>query len=204
MKARSQAAGQERRKVRLTFHTVTKDRWKDFERLFGDKGACGGCWCMWWRLAKRQFEAQKGAQNKKAMKAIIDSGEIPGLLAYADREPVAWCSVAPRDVFPRLDSARTLKRIDDRPVWSVVCFYIAPGYRRAGVSGQLLEAAVAHVKKHGGTIVEGYPFEIKKGAKPLPGAFVYAGLVPAFKKAGFKVALRRSASRPIMRYYIEK
>jgi GNAT superfamily N-acetyltransferase len=159
---------------------------------------------MWWRLTKRQFDAQKGAKNKKAMKAIIDSGEIPGLLAYDGAEAVAWCSVAPREAFPRLDNARTLKRIDDRPVWSVVCFYIAPDYRRAGVSGQLLKAAIAHVKKHGGTIVEGYPFEVKKGAKPLPGAFLYTGLVPTFRKAGFKEALRRSASRPIMRYYIGK
>jgi len=159
---------------------------------------------MWWRLAKRQFDAQKGAENKKFMKAIIDAGEIPGLLAYDAGEAVAWCSVAPREVFPRLDNAPTLKRVDDRPVWSVVCFYIAPSYRRAGVSGQLLKAAIAHVKKRGGKIVEGYPFEVKKGAKPLPGAFVYAGLVPAFRKAGFKVALRRSSSRPIMRYYIGK
>ena len=204
MNAKPRAAPQKKRALQLKFQPVTRVRWKDFEKLFGDKGACGGCWCMWWRLPKRQFETGKGAKNKKAMKGIIESGEIPGLLAYDGTEAVAWCSVAPREVFPRLDNARTLKRIDDRPVWSVVCFYIAPEYRRAGVSGQLLKAAVSYVKKQGGRIVEGYPFEVKKGAKPLPGAFLYSGLVPTFRKAGFKVALRRSAARPIMRYYIEK
>jgi GNAT superfamily N-acetyltransferase len=186
----------------LTFHTVTKERWKDLARLFGPRGACGGCWCMSWRLAKKEFDAGKGENNRRAMKKIVDSGQVPGILAYDGAEPVGWCSVAPRDVFPRLDNAPTLKRIDEVPVWSVVCFYIASGYRRSGVSVQLLKAAVEYVKTQGGQVVEGYPYELKKGAS-LPGAFLWTGTAASFRKAGFKVALRRSKNRPIMRYVIE-
>ncbi len=184
----------------LTYHTLTQERWKDFEKLFGERGACGGCWCMSWRLKRAVFEQQKGAANKRAMKKIVSSGEIPGLIAYVGDEPIAWCSVAPREVFPRLENARTLKRIDDKPVWSVVCFFIAKPYRRRGVSSLLLGAAVDYARRSGASIVEGYPFEPKQ---KLPDPFVWTGLVSSFEAAGFKEAARRSASRPIMRYYIK-
>jgi len=188
--------------VQLSFHPLTQHRWADFEKLFGDKGACGGCWCMSWRLEKKDFEKGKGTDNKRAMKKIVNAGEIPGILAYDGSTAIGWCSVAPRKAFPRLEKAPTLKRIDDTPIWSVVCFYIAKEYRRKGVSEQLLKAAVEYVKKQGGRILEGYPYEVKRDKPLLPGAFVWTGLVPAFKKAGFKVAKRRSQTRPIMRYYI--
>ena len=60
--------------IDLKFHPVTKKRWADFETLFGAKGACGGCWCMLWRLTRKEFEQQKGEANRRAMKAIIESG----------------------------------------------------------------------------------------------------------------------------------
>ena len=59
------------------------ERWGDLEDLFGPRGATGGCWCMWFRLKRSQFNAQKGEGNRQAMKSIVDSGEIPGLIAYA-------------------------------------------------------------------------------------------------------------------------
>ena len=88
--------------LNLDFHPVTPERWSDFETLFGERGACGGCWCMWWRLKRSEFEKQKGEGNKRAMKKIITSGEVPGVLAYKDGQPVAWCSVGPREVFSAL------------------------------------------------------------------------------------------------------
>ena len=80
--------------LKLIFHPVTKKRWADFETLFGERGACGGCWCMLWRLNRKEFENQKGAGNRKAMKAIIEAGHIPGILAFFKKQPVAWCSVS--------------------------------------------------------------------------------------------------------------
>ena len=184
----------------LTFHLLTIARWKDFERLFGEKGACGGCWCMWWRLTRSEFERKKGAGNKRAMKAIVKSGTVPGILAYAGKEPVGWCSVAPREDFSGLSRSRILKPVDDQPVWSIVCFYIDRSYRRFGVSVELLHAAVEYVKRRGGAIVEGYPVEPKKDR--MPDAFAWSGLAAAFKKAGFVECARRSETRPIMRRYL--
>ena len=184
----------------LQFLPVTKDRWSDFKTLFGERGACGGCWCMLWRLTRKEFESQKGTGNRRAMKAIIRSGEIPGVLAYLKKEPVAWCSVAPRDHFPSLRRSRILKPLDDLPVWSITCLFVAKSYRRTGISTRMITAAVAHVKKMGGTIVEAYPVEPKKDK--MPDVFAWTGLASAYTRAGFVECARRSETRPIMRYFI--
>jgi GNAT superfamily N-acetyltransferase len=179
------------------FRALTPDRWSDLEQLFGDRGACGGCWCMWWRLKRSTFNAQKGQKNKAAFKAVVDSGDAPGILAYSNGTPIGWCAIAPRETYPALERSRVLKRIDDKPVWSVVCLFIARPYRRKGVSIELLKAATEYAGKRGGRIVEGYPVEPRKDE--MPDAFAWTGLASAFLKAGFVECERRSDTRPIMR-----
>lgn len=188
--------------LKLHFFPVTKDRSSDFETLFGERGACGGCWCMLWRLTRKEFESQKGEGNRRAMKAIIQSGKIPGILAYSRGQPVAWCSVAPREHFPSLGRSRILKPLDELPVWSITCLFVEKPYRRRGISTRMIAAAVEHVKKQGGTLVEAYPVEPKKDK--MPDVFAWTGLASAYLKAGFVECARRSETRPIMRYIIEK
>jgi len=183
------------------FFPVTNERWKDFEKLFGDKGACAGCWCMYWRLKQSVLDAQKGSGNKRAMKKIIGSGKIPGMLAYSEGEPIGWCSVAPREDFSRLDNSRILKPVDEKSVWSVVCFFIHKDHREKGLSIALLNAAKKYVKSSGGKILEGYPVEPKKDK--MPDAFAWTGISAAFQSAGFKEVARRSETRPIMRFYLK-
>jgi GNAT superfamily N-acetyltransferase len=186
---------------KLEFHPLTPERWRDFETLFGERGACGGCWCMWPRLARSQYETQKGARNKRAMKKLVDGGRTPGIIAYQDARPIAWCSVAPRQEFLRLERSRILKPVDEQPVWSVVCFFVAKEHRGGGLSAKLLKAAIDFVRERGGRIVEGYPVEPKDKQAD---AFVWTGLASAFVKAGFKEVERRSETRPIMRYEIQQ
>lgn len=188
--------------TRNTVKPLTSKRWHDIERLFGKTGACGGCWCMWWRLGRAEFERQKGAANKKSFKRLVASGDLPGLIAYRGTDPVGWCAVQPRERFPRLDRSRILERIDDEPVWSIVCLFVTKQHRRSGVSRTLLEAAVDHARKHGAKIVEGYPIEPKKATMPDP--FVWTGLASAFRAAGFAEVARRSPTRPIMRYNVDR
>ena len=183
------------------FYPVTKENWKDFEKLFGVKGACAGCWCMYWRVNSSLWEKQKGAPNKGAMKKIIFSDNIPGIIAYHNSEPVGWCSVAPREDFKRLDNSRILKPVDKKTVWSVVCFFIHKNYRKQGLSVALLNAAKRFVKSGGGKILEGYPVEPKKDK--MADAFAWTGISAAFQSAGFKEVARRSETRPIMRYYLK-
>jgi GNAT superfamily N-acetyltransferase len=188
--------------LELNFYPLTLNRWKDLEKLFGERGACGGCWCMWWRLTRSEFERGKGKKNKAALKKIVKSGEVPGILAYANGEPIAWCSVGPRETFPAFERSRVLKRIDAKPVWSIVCLFIDREFRKKGVSVKILKAAVEYAKKKGAKIVEGYPIEPKKGK--WPDAFVWTGVPSAYRKAGFKEVHRGSPTRPIMRYFIKK
>ncbi len=183
----------------LSFHPLTPQRWADFERLFGPRGATGGCWCMWWRTAHQEFQRQKGEGNRQAMKALVDSGVVPGILAYREGQAVGWCSVAPRSDFPRLERSRILRPVDDTPVWSVVCFFVDRRHRRQGLTVALLRAAVEYAREHGGAVIEGYPVEPRQGQ--VPAAFAYTGLASAFQKAGFTECARRSETRPIMRLH---
>jgi GNAT superfamily N-acetyltransferase len=186
--------------AKLEFHPLAPERWRDFESLFGERGACGGCWCMWWRIPRSQFNKQKGEKNKQAMKKLVDGGHVPGIIAYQGGQPIAWLSVAPRESFSVLGGSRILKPVDEKPVWSVVCFFVTKAHRRNGVSVKLLKAAIDFVREQGGRIIEGYPIEPKKDQ---PDAFVWPGLAAAFRKAGFKEVERRSETRPIMRYEIK-
>ena len=182
---------------KLHFHALTPARWADLEKLFGDRGACGGCWCTYWIRTHSQFEKHKGSGNKRAFKKRVSAGQELGLIAYAGREPVGWCAFGPRERYVRLANSRILKPIDEQAVWSLVCFFVAKDFRRSGISVELVRAAARHAKKQGARILEGYPVEPKE--ETMPAAFAWTGLATAFRKAGFKEVLRRSETRPIMR-----
>ncbi len=180
----------------LQFHPATPDRWNDLETLFGERGACAGCWCMWWRLRRAEWDRQRGEGNRIALKRLVDSGEVPGLLAYAEGRPAGWCSVAPREAFPALDRSRALKRIDAEPVWSVVCFFVARPFRRRGVAVALLRAAAEYARGRGATLLEGYP---SNPGKRVADSWVYMGTTTAFLQVGFVEIARPSATRSIVR-----
>jgi len=185
----------------LTVEPLDASRWDDLMQLFGNKGACGGCWCMAWRLLKSDFDRGKGEGNKSAFKNIVMEGLEPGLLAYYEGVPVGWIAVAPRPEFKRLEKSKVLKPVDEHEVWSITCFFIAKGFRKQKVSQFLIQSAVEFVKQKGGKIVEGYPNDLREGQE-LPPPFVWTGLVSAFLNQGFEVAVRRSETSPIVRYYI--
>lgn len=186
----------------LEFHPLTIEHWDDFERLFGPRGACAGCWCMYWKLPRKEFNAGQGDGNRLAQKEIVDSGRTPGLLAYVDGVPAGWCALEPREAYPGLARSRILALVDETPVWSVTCFFVDRRYRRQGLTVALLRAVVDYVKEQGGKVVEGYPVEPRPGQKTSP-VFIYTGMASAFRQAGFVEVARRSETRPIMRYYLK-
>ena len=191
-----------RKSLRLRFHAATPARWKDLAALFGERGACGGCWCMAWRLPAAEFQAGKGVKNRRALKRLVESGEAPGILAYDGRKAVGWCAVAPRPVYSFLTRSRVLKEVDELPVWSVSCLFVLKPYRRQGVSALLLRAAVRWAAGRGATIVEGYP--TVPYASNVSAAFLWTGTPSSFASAGFEEVARRSRARPIMRAVVER
>ena len=180
----------------LNWKPLTPESWDDFETLFGPRGACGGCWCMTWRLPPAEFKAKSGAGNRAAMRALVDQGRQPGVLLYRDGRPIAWCAVAPRSEYLRLAASRVWAPLDERKVWSVSCFFVDKNARGKGLSVEVLKAAVDFARSRGATIVEGYPQDLDQ---KLPPAFVWTGLFPIFARAGFQEVARRSPKKPIMR-----
>ncbi|MEE9173799.1 MAG: GNAT family N-acetyltransferase [Thermoplasmata archaeon] len=149
-------------------------------------------------ISAAEFEKQRGAQNKTTMRDIVDEGRVPGILLYKEGTPVGWCSIAPRDEFPRLNRSPLLKPVDEDPVMSIVCFYVARAFRHQGIARKLLEAALAYAREQGTDDVEGYPLDTDRKDYPAPSA--WTGFLPTFEGAGFNEVLRRKDIRPIVRY----
>lgn len=186
----------------LTFEPVSKENWNKFVELFGAKGACGNCWCMWPRLRKKDFvEGKSDDGNKLAMKDLVWKGRPTGLLGFYEDLPIAWCAFAPREDFLKLENSRVHKRIDDRPVWSIPCFFIDKNFRRLGVSVEMLKAIIRYAKEQKIGIIEAYPAIPTR--EKLPDAFAWIGLYRSFEEAGFTIVDRTSKNRPMVRYYVE-
>lgn len=180
----------------LEIHPLTPERWADFETLFGPKGAYSGCWCMWWRLPRSEFNRLQGEGNRLGLKALVESGAPTGLLAYLDGVPAGWISLAPREDYPVLERSRVLKRVDDQPVWSIVCFYIHRKARRRGLMSALIDAACEFAAAHGAGILEAYPIITGENAPPVS---TYMGNIDVFLRAGFVEVSRPKPKRPILR-----
>ncbi len=152
---------------------------------------------MWWRLERSRFRRQQGEGNRLAIRGLVDSGVVPGILGYAEDQPVAWCSVGPRSEFEALERSSVLKRIDDRNVWSIVCFFVARPHRGSGVLEELVRAALDYVRDRGGTLVEAYP-RLPGKAKLRP-AEAYMGFPHVFERLGFDEVARPSKNRRVLR-----
>ena len=180
---------------RVVCHPATARDWDSIVELFGENGACGGCWCMHWRRTAAEYERHKGAGNRAALQKLVDQ-QRAGVVAYYDNKPAGWCAVGPRSDFVRLEHSRLLRPVDNEPVWSIVCFFVSKTYRRHGVSIALIQAASTHARKNGAMFVEAYPIVPRR--KNSPDLFMFTGIYSAFADLGFETVATRS-SRPIVR-----
>lgn len=185
----------------LTFEPLTRGNWGKFTELFGSKGACGNCWCMYYRLSKTDFREGKTEEgNKNAMKELVWAGKPAGILGLYEGQAIAWCAFAPREDFIKLEKSRVHKRIDDKSVWSIPCFFIDKNFRRNGISVALLKGVIHYAEANEIKIIEAYP-TIPTQEK-LPDSFAWIGLYKSFERAGFEIVDRTSTNRPMVRYYV--
>lgn len=184
----------------FSFRPLKTSDWPHIEALFGDAGACGGCWCMYWRVPSTgQYWAEhKGASNRRSFRKLVESGRAAGILAFEGKEPVGWCSLGPRADFAYFARARKMPPPPDGDCWSVTCFFVRAGYRRHGLAGQLLGAAVARARRHGASVLEGYPSVPKTPGTKIPDAFAHTGVPKLFEAAGFELAAK-AGSRDVYR-----
>jgi GNAT superfamily N-acetyltransferase len=181
--------------MRLVTVELAPRLWPQVEALFGKTGACGGCWCQAWRIERGEnWSEVKGAVARKRLRAGIAKGTTHGILAFDGETPIGWCTFGPRDSFPRLNRARTLKCTDSARVWSIPCFFVARGHRGKGVSRAMLKHAVEAMKAKGAEIAEGYPSKPNKDGQYIA-AFSWTGTISLFEKAGFLTAGNAEGSK---------
>ncbi len=190
----------------LDFRPVTRTTWPDFERLFQSPGSPKNCWCMAWRGTPDERKAFSAAAGEKAisgraktselrhaaMQRRIDADMSVGILGYADDEPIAWCSIAPRATYRYLGGPKDFAE-EPTKVWSIACFFIVRRWRGRGLTRQLINAAVAHAQANGATVVEAYP--VAQDAT----SYRFMGLVPTFAAAGFEPIGAAGSRRTVMR-----
>jgi len=187
----------------LTFEPLTKSNWNNFVQLFGNNGACGNCWCMFYRLKKSDFHEGKVANgNKDSMRKIVWQGKPAGILGFYEGQAIAWCAFAPREDFIKLEKSRVHKRIDDEKVWSIPCLFIHKNFRMNRISAELLKGVIKYAKEKEIKIIEAYP-AIPTQEK-IPDSFAWIGLYKSFERAGFEIVDRISKNRPMVRYYLVK
>jgi GNAT superfamily N-acetyltransferase len=189
------------------FHAVTPDSWRDLVQLFEHHGNPGYCWCMYWRLRSSEYAKLNSPSRRRALERIIRAGTPVGILGYLDGEPVGWCSIAPRETYARLERSTTIKRIDDAPTWSVVCFFVSRKQRGQHLAVELLRAAVEYARSQGAQIVEGYPVEPRRDADgnlQEAASYNFMGHVSTFRKAGFRDVTPKDAGRRVMRWVVSK
>jgi GNAT superfamily N-acetyltransferase len=192
---------------------LTPARLPDLAVLFGQGGDPKWCWCSYYRV--RGVVATHRADRVAANRAVLEEAvailaaedRAPGLVAYRDSEAIGWVSLGPREDYQRLEHSTVLKRLDDSPVWSIVCFVVARKARRQGVARALLDAAVAYAREHGATLLEAYP--VDTGGRRIPSAYAFSGALSMYERAGFEIVARRQYSqtspvRPIVRRAVRR
>jgi ribosomal protein S18 acetylase RimI-like enzyme len=195
-----------RQPLAVTIRPLTPPRWKDLEAIFKAPGCSipRGCWCMYYRESGRP-ELPHGAPladvRRKRLRALVDAGPPPGLIAYAGRTPVGWVTLGPRAEFRKLERSPVMKPVDAAPVWSIVCFVVPPAYRHRGVAAALLQGAVAYAKKRGARIVEAYPVDKAERGRD---DWLWHGAKSMYDKAGFREVARRKPTRPVVRIELAK
>ncbi len=183
----------------LSFQALNSANFKDFEYLFREKGACEGCWCMQCRLPTDEFEASKGEGNRLAMKALVESGRIPGIIVYNDNEPVGWCSLGNREDFPRLPKSHEVKIIDEQ-TWIISCLFIRKDWRRRGIKRTLLKHLITYCQTKGAKVLESH--QCNSSFSKYPDNFAWTGIEKAYEAVGFVKVDEPLDKRPIMRYHL--
>ena len=176
----------------LDFHEVDRAHWADLDRLFEARGGPKYCWCMVWRRMPSGASRSDSQSKKDALHEIVDSGTPVGILGYLEDEPVAWCSIAPRDSYRKLGGPDDMSDASDS-VWSIVCFFVPRRLRGKGMTRRLIGAAVDHAREKGATVVEAYPVD------PSSPSYRFMGLVGTFEAMGFGEVGRAGIRRHVMR-----
>lgn len=187
--------------------TLTPERMGDLATVINPRRNPKHCWCLAYRLTGREAQTlatdDTGAREAR-MRELAAGHPAPGLIAYRDGEPVGWVGIGPRHSLPRLARSRVIPKVDDVPVWSVVCLVVRTGSRRQGITAQLLEGVDSYAVAQGAPALEAYPVEPAPGRR-VDTSFAYVGTTTMFERAGYlRVRGTDSTSDGLVRWLMRK
>jgi len=194
----------------LTIIPANEASWDDIRAIFGTRGAAAVCWCQRYKLAPREaffrFPAEERALRLRGQANIGQpmAEATSGLVAYRDDEPVGWVAVEPRPAYFGLLrvyrvpwEGRTEDKADDG-VWSVTCILVRAGFRRRGITYELVKAAADFARERGARAIEGYPMITQPGQTVIWDE-VHVGTRRMFAEAGFTEVTHPTPRRVVMR-----
>jgi len=94
------------------------------------------------------------------------------------------------------ENRQAMKAVDDRPVCSIVCFFVGREARGRGLAERMLRAATDHARSCGARLVEAYPVDRDERSHP---DVMFFGAMSMYDRAGFREVARRRPSRPVVR-----
>ena len=154
---------------------------------------------MFYRRSGSQSHASNKSRaqaNRAQLKALVAKGGVPGLIAYRDHAPVGWVSMGPREDYAKLARSPVMRPVDDKPVWSIICFVVPSKFRGQGIARALLKGAIDYARKHGARLVEAYPVDKSRRS---PDDAMWFGAKSMYDEVGFSEVARRKPQRPIVR-----
>jgi GNAT superfamily N-acetyltransferase len=189
--------------MKIRIHPATSDRFDAVRAVLCPNDNPRACWCLTYRLPNAENSGLVGRARAQRMRVLCAATPAPGVLAYVDEQPAGWCAIGPRADYPRLARSKTIPRLDDVPVWSIVCLVVRAGFRRRGVARELVGGAVDYAFAQGARMIEAYPIET--AGRRVSATLAYTGTTRLFAAAGFVPCAptqARSAGLPrvLMRY----
>lgn len=172
----------------ITTEVATTARWDDVQHALTGGGDGASCQCIWPVLSNKDWNETTTPQRTEMLRAEIDEGPPPGIVAYVDGKAAGWIRIGPRTKQARVPRTRIIaaastEPFDDDSVWAVTCFVVRREHRGSGLNLELLRAAVDYARESGARLIEGYP--VDTGGTKQRTNDLFHGIVSTFLAAGF-------------------
>ena len=183
--------------MNISIKPLTKERIGDYldffdNRAFSDGNPNAPCYCTSANQSEEEIQKMVSEFKINGVKQtvrkyavdMLKKGKIHGYLAYDGDVSIGWCNACDIESYAGFVPEFARKAMCGKTV-SIVCFEIAPEYRKKGIASALIKRVCDDAKENGCLVVEGYA----KISEDFD-LFDYHGPYRLFEKNGFVEELR--------------